>query len=113
VPARQRILLVAVLGSALILVVAFGPSMYFEYDAPGLRAALETSLTLVGVLVAFLCLGRYRRDGDLGDLLIVIAMAILAAAYPLLVVVPDAVFGDGAARTADGAPVAARTVAAV
>ena len=89
-----RCLVVASVGLALTLVVALGPALRFAYRAPVLRAILETSVTIVGALVAFLVVGRYRRRRRVADLAIAGALAILALSYPLFVAVPIVVPGD-------------------
>jgi signal transduction histidine kinase len=83
------------IGIAATTLVAAVPSLYFAYRAPLARAVLETGEALVGTLVAFLCLERYRRRRRLGDLAIVVAMAVLVFDFPLLNALPRAIWAAG------------------
>ena len=62
--------------------------------APVLRAILETSVAIIGTLVAILGFGRFRRSGDLGDLAVVCAVALLAWVHTLFGSVPDLISPD-------------------
>jgi signal transduction histidine kinase len=57
--------------------------------APVARAILETATVIVGTMVAFLVVGRYRRSRSNADLLIVFAVLLLAWVHPLFVGIPD------------------------
>ncbi len=103
---------VAGCGLIVALVVAKAPSVYFAYRAPALRAALETALALIGTLVAFLCLGRYRRQRRPADLAIACALTMLALGYAVLAALPRAVARGSAVRLATWGPLCVRTIAA-
>ena len=62
--------------------------------APVLRAILETSVAIVGTLVAILGFGRFRRTGNLGDLAVVCAVALLAWVHTAFGSVPDLISPD-------------------
>lgn len=86
-----RCLVVAAVGIALTIVVAFDPAISFAFKTPVWRAVLETAVTIVGGLVALLVIGRYRRRYRRpADLAIAVALAVLALDYPLFVVLPKA-----------------------
>jgi signal transduction histidine kinase len=111
-PAGIRSAAAGFAGVALTVVVALLPSVYFTYSALVARAVLETAVTLVGTLIALLCVGRYRRHRRLGDLAIASAAALLALGWPLLVVLPQAVLGAVGERTGEWAPLVVRTLVA-
>ena len=62
--------------------------------APVLRAILETSVAIIGTLVAILGFGRFRRTSNLGDLAVVCAVALLAWVHTLFGSVPDLISPD-------------------
>jgi signal transduction histidine kinase len=62
--------------------------------APVLRAILETSVAIIGTLVAILGFGRFRRTGNVGDLAVVCAVGLLAWAHTLFGSVPDLISPD-------------------
>ncbi len=83
-----RCIVVLATGLALTVVVTLDPGLSFAFDAPVLRAVLETAVTIVAILVAFLLFGRYRRQRVYADLAIAVAMTVIALNYPLFVAVP-------------------------
>ena len=87
-PWWTRPVLITALGVALTAAVAWSSGISFAYDAPTARASLETAVTLVGALVAFLVFGRFRWNRDSEDLVIALALALLALDYPLFVALP-------------------------
>jgi signal transduction histidine kinase len=107
-----RTAIVAGGGLLVAVVVAKAPSIYFAYRAPALRAALETALALIGTLVAFLCLGRYRRQRRAADLAIACALTMLALGYAVLAALPRAVARGSAIRLATWGPLCVRVLAA-
>jgi signal transduction histidine kinase len=107
-----RIAVTAACGLALTIGVALLPSVYFTYRAAVARAVLETAVTLVGTLIALLCVGRFRRHRRLGDLAIALAAALLALSSPVLAVLPRAVLGNLGERTGEWAPLVVRILTA-
>lgn len=90
-------------GAALIVVggaatatvaIALVPALQSAYPSAAGHVALETTATLVALLVAFLVFGRFRSDGGIGELLLVCGLGLLAlsnfafGALPALVSVP-------------------------
>lgn len=86
---------------ATTLVATLAPASLLDERAPAARTVIETSIALVGSLVAYLAWGRYRRTRSTSDLLIAAAVAILAWAHPLFQFAPHMVspasIGDGVA----------------
>ncbi len=80
---------IASAGLTVTVVVAIDPALSFAYHAPVARAILETAIFIVGTLVAFLVLGRYRRHRSPRDLAVAGALAILAWSSPLFVALPS------------------------
>lgn len=99
-PWWTRPALITVLGVALTAAVAWNSDIGFAYDAPTARASLETAVTLVGALVAFLVFGRFRWNRDPEDLAIALALVLLALDYPLFVALPK-IFTDQAKDVGD------------
>jgi signal transduction histidine kinase len=75
---------VAILAAALV-----GNNTLIERQAPAVDAVVQTAIALTGTLVALLVLGRYRRSSDVGDILIFLAVLLLAWVHTLFKVVPD------------------------
>lgn len=92
---------VAVLLAASTLVtVAFTvTTLPLGYRAPSLHVALETASALVALLAAFLVFGRVQRDPSRSDLLLALALAVLAIGNFSLRAVP-AVIGHASGRVA-------------
>jgi signal transduction histidine kinase len=88
-PWWTRPVAITALGVALTATVAASSGIGFAYAAPSARASLETAVTLVGALVAFLVFGRFNWSRDSEDFAIALALALLALAYPLFVVLPN------------------------
>lgn len=88
--------LAATLLAAAVVVTAcvvFFPQVRFGYRAPGGHIAVETAAVLIALLVALLALGRFRRGGALGDLLLAATFTLLAAVNLMFAAVP-AVISD-------------------
>jgi signal transduction histidine kinase len=94
VPLPSPILLTALVSAAATLAIVAVPSARFAYRAPQLHAALETSATLIGLLAAYLVLGRFRRSGHLDDLVLCYSLALLAGSNLFFAVLP-VVLGEG------------------
>jgi signal transduction histidine kinase len=76
-------------GIGVTLIGVFSQVSLLNDRAPVARAILETATVIVGTMVAFLVLGRYRRSRSNADLLIVFAVLLLAWVHPLFVGIPD------------------------
>jgi signal transduction histidine kinase len=73
-PAALTVFLGA-LGTLLVILV---PGLHFAYRTPELRVALETTAALVALLAAGLVYARLRHSGRLDDLLLALALGLLA-----------------------------------
>jgi signal transduction histidine kinase len=60
------------------LLVSILPWVDFAYRSRPLHVAIETAASIIGLLAAYLLLGRYRRSASLRDLLLVGAFLLLA-----------------------------------
>jgi signal transduction histidine kinase len=80
-------------GISLIVAIAALPAVRFAYGNERLHVAVETTGVIVGSLVAYLALGRYRRHHLRSDLLVACGLGLLVVGNVGLVI--DAVF-DGA-----------------
>src|SRR5207302_453013 len=76
---RPRTLAVATAagGIGLIVATAVLPSVRFAYGNPGLHVAIETTAVIVGSLVAYLAVGRFRRQHRRSDLLVACGLGLL------------------------------------
>jgi signal transduction histidine kinase len=81
--------LAALFGGGIIILAVVAHDTFLNQRAPVDRAVLETTTALVGTLVAFLVVGRYRRSRNTSDLLIVYGVLLLAWGHPLFVGIPD------------------------
>jgi signal transduction histidine kinase len=63
--------------------VLSAPHVRFLYYLPTAKVACDTVVTVVGILVAVVCFGRYQRYRHQNDLIIAVAMVLLATAEPL------------------------------
>lgn len=73
----------------LLVVGVVVPGALVDFHAPVVDAVLQTAIALMGTLVAFLVVGRYRRNHDLGDLLLFFAVILLAWVHTVFKVLPD------------------------
>jgi signal transduction histidine kinase len=73
-------------GICLIVATAVLPSVRFAYGNPGLHVAIETTAVIVGSLVAYLAVGRYRRHHGRSDLLVAGGSSLLVMGNLALVV---------------------------
>ena len=87
VRARTLVLAAVALGGTATLAISVLPFVEFAYRSPELHVAIETAATLIASLTALLVIGRFRRSGSLGDLLLAAALLLLALvnlAYSLI-----------------------------
>jgi signal transduction histidine kinase len=95
---HHPIVFAAVAASATATVfVAVSSSMRFAYREPALHVAIETAAALIASVAAFLVHGRYRREPTLHELILVVALVVLAASNLLFAALPAA-FGATPSR---------------
>ena len=75
--------------AGVIVVAALAPNTLINHRAPVADSILDTTVALIGTLVALLEIGRYRRSGNAADLLILFAVILLAWVHTLFDLVPD------------------------
>lgn len=114
---RAYSLVAGVLGLSIALAALVTMSGALDHRTGALRAVLETSVAIVGTLVALLTYGRYRRSGDARDLWIVCAVLLLSWVHSLFGSIPDLIsphsVGNGwSERTEMWGQVVTRTIAA-
>ena len=97
--AVRRSLAAGVLGVGAVVAVVVSPSLRFAYRSPAGHLVLETTVSLVGALVALLVYGRYRRTAALTDLLLVHALSALSLTALAFVTLPG-LLGDRQGQTA-------------
>lgn len=84
----------AVVAAVATLAVTFLPFLRFAYDAPRLHIVLETGNAVIALIVSYLAYGRFRVSGRARDLLLALALVVLAVANLPLTAVPSALEGD-------------------
>jgi signal transduction histidine kinase len=100
-------------GLLVTVAVLVVPDLRFAYRSTGGHLVLETTVTLVAALVAFLLYGRYRRTAELSTLLLVYAMSLLALTASVFATVPE-LLDEGSGRAASSwAALVVRVVAAL
>jgi signal transduction histidine kinase len=72
----------------LIALAASAPNVFVDHRASVADSILDTSVALIGTLIAFLEFGRYRRTANADVMLIVIAVVLLAWVHSLFDLVP-------------------------
>ena len=82
-----RVTLLAVAATVAVLVLPFLP---FADRAPALHVMLETPNAVVALLVLYLVYGRFAQNRRLQELLLVLALGVVAVANLVLTAVPDA-----------------------
>ena len=100
---RTLTLAVAGVAATFTLLVTVLPFVQFAYESPEVHLALETATGLIGLLVAYLMYGRFRRSQALPDLVLAAGLLVLAARNLFFGVGP-ALSDDGAASFATWAP---------
>jgi signal transduction histidine kinase len=100
-------------GAALAtLVISVLPSVDFAYSSRSLHVAIETAASIIGLLAAYLVLGRFRRSASLRDLLLVGAFLLLAATNLCFSTLPS-LSGGPPGRFETWSPVAGRLLGAL
>jgi signal transduction histidine kinase len=75
-------------GAAITLLVIVAPFVHFGYRSAETHVFIDGAATVIALLGAVLLAHRLRRSGLVGDLLLLAALAVLAAADLLLSVLP-------------------------
>ncbi len=86
--------LAVALSVAVLVAAVVTDNSLIGHTEPVLRAILETSLAIIGSLVALLAFGRFRRSGSRADLAIVCAVALLAWVHTAFGSIPDLISPD-------------------
>jgi signal transduction histidine kinase len=89
------------------LLVSLVPAVHLAYMSPSGHVAIETAAALIALLVAYLLLGRFLRDGQLRDLVLTAALATLGFTNLVFASIPLAA-SSGIHRFSTWAPVAGR-----
>jgi signal transduction histidine kinase len=98
VTARSPAAITGALAAVGTLLVVLVPGLHFAYRTPELRVALETTAALVAILAAGLVYARFRRSCRLDDLLLAVALGLLAETNLCFAAGPIA-FLDGRAES--------------
>ncbi len=89
------------------------PSVRFAYRSEAGHLVIETTVTIVGALVAFLLYGRFRRSRALQELLLVHALALLGVTALFLVTIPSIAGASATSAITTWAPLVARLAGAL
>ena len=108
----RQIVLVAGVSLAATAVIALVPGLHFAYRNPDLHVALLTAEALIAMLAAFLVAGRYRRVRQLSDLVLTLALSLMALSNLLFAAVP-AVFGSDTSRFSTWSALSGRLLGAI
>jgi signal transduction histidine kinase len=92
---RLAVLLTAVAVTAAVVVLV--PHVGLIYGLPAHQVTLETTASLVTLLAAFLVFGRLRRNSRLNDLVLAVALAIIALSNLIFSLLPMLLDSDSAA----------------
>src|SRR5256885_2192648 len=87
------------------------PSVHLAYMSPAGHVAIETAAGLIGLLVAYIVLGRFLRTGEPRDLALTAALTTLGFTNLLFASIPLAA-SSGIHRFSTWAPVAGRLLGA-
>jgi signal transduction histidine kinase len=87
----------AIFGTSAVvtLAVALWPGLHFAYRLPALHVAIETAAGVIGMVAAYLAAGRFQRRRRLDDLVLAIALMVLAGTNLAFGTLPAAL-GQGA-----------------
>ena len=92
--AKRLVIATAVATLAVTALVVALPGLHPAYRNLELHIALQTAEALIGLLAAYLFLGRFRRRERLDDLALAIAFTVLALSNLLFAAVPTVVGAD-------------------
>jgi signal transduction histidine kinase len=91
---RSVTLLAALIAGVLTDLVIMVPTLHFAYRSVPLHAMLEATASLIGFLTTMLLWGRLRQRQMLGDLLLFIAVGVLALTNLLFAAIPAAIWRE-------------------
>jgi signal transduction histidine kinase len=91
---RTAVIATASVSAAVTAVIAVVPGLHFAYRNPDLHVALLTAEALIALLSAYLVLGRFRRRRGLDDLVLCLALAVMAVSNLLFAALPAVVGSD-------------------
>jgi signal transduction histidine kinase len=77
--------------SGFLSFAAADPAALVNHRAPVANAILDTSVAIIGTMVAFLVVGRFRRSERVGDLMIVSAILLLSWVHTIIDTLPNLV----------------------
>lgn len=77
--------------SGFLSFAAADPAALVNHHAPVADAILDTSVAIIGTMVAFLVVGRFRRSERVGDLMIVSAILLLSWVHTIFNALPNLV----------------------
>lgn len=112
-PAAVLAVRTAVVAAVLTVAVAVLPFVGFAYRAPALHVMLETTNAVVALLVLYLVYGRFSEHGRLQELLLVLALGVVAVANLVLTAVPEALFRGRDEELSHWAPLTVRLLGTV
>jgi signal transduction histidine kinase len=81
----------ALVSSTVTAAVVFVPALRFAYRLPDVHVAIETAAALIGLLAAYLVLGRFERSGQLEDFVLSYSLAVLACSNLFFAALPSLV----------------------
>jgi signal transduction histidine kinase len=116
-PTRQRpshlsARLIVALVALVLLALAAIPGLTFASRSASARATIETAAGLTAIVFAVLAMGRFRRTGLRGDLLVAISLGLLGGSSVLFSLIPT-VAESHPGSFSTWSPAAARLVAGV
>ena len=76
--------------AAATLVVSLSPGLRFAYRLPALHVSIETAAAVIGIVAAYLVAGRFQRRRRLDDLILAIALSLLAGTNLVFGTIPAA-----------------------
>lgn len=91
---RYTTLLAAGIAGVLTDLVLLVPSLHYAYRSVPLHAMLESTATLIGFLTAVILWGRFQFRRKLEDLLLFLAVGLLALTNLLFAAIPAAIWAD-------------------
>ena len=90
---RAKVVAITLGLTVLTVFVIAAPFVRFAYRAPAAAVGVSTANGLIAGLVAYLVFGRYRRTHSSSDLLLLLALAILAFTSLVFSALPRAITG--------------------